>query len=164
MDTLTDEVERALTAELYYLAVVFALTLPDICAALESADGETAGWKYQAWCDTWLIPSYPELNSRDLWSMRCGVVHQGRLGHPNLQYARILFTIPNRQQNVFHRNIANGALNLDVIIFCRDVSRAVEQWYIAKQSDLNVVANLPNLVQYRAQGLAPYMVGMPLIA
>lgn len=164
MDTLRDDIERALSAQLYYLAVVSTLGLPDICAALESADGATTGRKYQAWCDSWLIPSYPELTSQDLYSMRCGVVHQGRLGHPKMQYARVLFTVPNANRNVFHRNIINDALNLNVVMFCRDMNRTVGQWYAAKHDDANVLANLPRLVRFHEQGLAPYMVGMPLIA
>lgn len=164
MDVLTDEIERALAAGLYYLAILGALALPDICAALESANGRTTSTKYMAWCDTWLIPSYPQLNSQDLYSMRCGVLHQGRLGHPRSQYARILFTLPNVSNNVFHQNIINDALNLDAVTFCRDMNSAVARWYTAQQHDSHVLANLPQLIQYRAQGLAPYMVGMPLIS
>ena len=164
MDTITDEIERAITAQLYYLGVFFALSLPDVCAALESADGTTSGRKYQAWCDAWFLPSYPVLTSQDLYSMRCGMVHQGRLGHPNMQYARVLFTVPNVARNVFHCNILNDALNLDATVFCRDMIQAVNQWYAAKQDEPSVVANMPRLIQFYPQGLAPYMVGMPLIA
>lgn len=164
MDVITKEIERALSSGLYYLAVITTLSLPDMCAALESDDGTTSGQKYKSWCDAWLLPSYPMLTSGDLYSMRCGVVHQGRLGHPRMQYARILFTLPNPNRNVFHRNVINDALNLDVVIFCRDMVRAVEQWYAAKHNDPNVVANLPRLMRHHERGLAPYMVGMPLIA
>jgi len=81
-----------------------------------------------------------------------------------MQYSRVLFTVPNTQRNVFHNNIINDALNLDVIQFCRDVTEAAKHWYVAKHGDPNVIANLPNLVRYRPSGLSPYMVGMPLIA
>lgn len=164
MNVLTEEIDRALSAELYYLALVLTLSLPDVCAALESADGQTNALKYKAWCDTWVSPAYPQMTSVDLYSMRCGVVHQGRLGHPKMQYARVLFTLPNAHNNVFHQNIINDALNLDAVIFCRDMAGAVARWYAAKQNDPNVTANLPRLVQFHEHGLAPYMVGMPLIA
>lgn len=164
MDVLTKEIDRALSAELYYLAIVTTLSLPDVCAALESANGTTSGRKYQAWCDRWFLPSYPELTSLDLWSMRCGVLHQGRFGYGNMQYARVLFTLPNTDNNVFHRNVLNDALNLDVVRFCRDMTQAVSQWYEAKQDDPNVQTNLPRLVQFHPQGLVPYLVGVPLIS
>lgn len=86
------------------------------------------------------------------------------MGHPDMQYSRVLFTIPNPQQNVFHNGITEDALNLYTPIFCQDVLTAVEQWYEAQRNDPNVIANLPRLVQYREHGLTPYMVGVPLIA
>ena len=81
-----------------------------------------------------------------------------------MQYARVLFTVPNVNRNVFHNNILNDALNLDLTIFCRDMVQSVSRWYEAKQADPNVIANMPRLLKYRENGLAPYMVGIPLIA
>lgn len=163
METIIKEIESALAAGVYYLALICTLSLPDVCAALESPAGTTSGRQYKAWYSAWLT-SHPEITGDDLYSLRCGVLHQGQLGHPDCQYARILFTIPNAAGNVFHRNIIDDALNLDVVTFCRNMIDAVSRWYAANQNDPNVQRNLPRLVQYHAQGLAPYMVGMPLIA
>lgn len=161
---ITDEVEKALRANLYYLAVVSALTLPDICSSLESESGSTSSPQYRAWYERWLFPKYNDLTPEDVWSLRCGVIHQGRFGHPRMQYSRVLFTLPNPQNNYFHNNILNDALNLDASTFCRDMVAAVGQWHEAKQGDANVKANLPRLLRLYPTGLAPYMVGMPLIA
>ena len=81
-----------------------------------------------------------------------------------MEYSRVLFTIPNAQNNVFHNNVLNDALNLDVTIFCQDVIGAAINWYRVNAKNPHVVANLPSLVRMRPQGLAPYMVGIPLIA
>ncbi|MDP2694408.1 MAG: hypothetical protein Q8O58_06035 [Gallionella sp.] len=164
MEIILNEIDRALDAGLYYLAIAMALTIPDICAALESQNGETSGPKYKAWYTANLGAQYPNVTDADCWSLRCGVLHQGRCGHQNMQYGRILFTIPNAQNNVFHNNIINDALNLDAVRFCHDVVACARLWYARKQNDPVVQSNLPNLVQLRPQGLAPYMVGMPLIA
>lgn len=164
MDIITREVKRAIEARLYYVAVVLTLTLPDICAALESENGETTGPKYKAWCERWLGPSYPMLNGEDLWTLRCGVLHQGRLGHPKMSYSRVLFTVPNPQGNYFHNNLMNDALNLDLVTFCGDMLGAVSQWWDKNKDGKNVAANWPLLLQYRENGLAPYMTGTPLIA
>ena len=164
MDVLKREVEGALDARLYYLAVMFSLTLPDICAALESPSGTTNGARYKAWYETWLASAYSMLTADDMWSLRNGVVHQGKLGHPKMQYSRVLFTVPSAQQNVFHNNIINDALNLDAPTFCRDILAAVDRWYAAMSEDPNVQSNLPRLIQYREHGLPPYLSGMPLIA
>ena len=164
METILQEIDRALDAGLYYVAVAMVLTLPDICAALESHNGQSSGPKYKAWYNANLATKYPNITDDDCWSLRCGVLHQGRCGHPGMQYDRILFTIPNLQNNVFHNNILNEALNLDAIRFCRDVVTCARQWFDANLNSCNVQANLPNLVQLRPGGLAPYMVGIPLIA
>ena len=164
METILSEIELAIKAGLYYLAVAMALTLPDICAALESEDGHTTRAKYKAWYSANLAEKYPRMTDVDCYSLRCGVLHQGRCGHPNSQYGRVIFTIPNAQQNFFHNNIINDALNLDAPQFCADVVRSVREWFVGSQHLVNVQANLPNLVRFRPLGLPPYMVGMPLIA
>jgi len=164
MDTILGEIEKALDAQLYYLAVASALSLPDICSALESPSGTTSGNQYKAWYEAWLAAQYPRITADDIYSLRCGVVHQGRFGHPKMQYSRILFTIPNVNQNVYHNNLMNDVLNLDAPWFCRDVIKSVMKWYEAKKDDPNVKQNLPRLLRLHPNGLAPYMVGMPLIA
>lgn len=165
MEMILREIERANQAGLHYLAVAMALTVPDICAALESPDGQTSGTRFKAWYNANLANRYPNITDNDFWSLRCGVIHQGRYGrHGNMQYARVIFMVPNRQNNVFHNNILNDALNLDAVWFCQDVVESARAWFASKRCDPTVEANLPKLVQFRPEGLAPYMVGMPLIA
>lgn len=164
MDSIFHEIERALQAGLYYMAVSMALTIPDICAALESEDGETSARRYKAWCNANLANRYPRITDVDMYSLRCGVVHQGRFGHPQMQYARIIFTIPNAQRNVFHDNILNDALNLDAVTFCNDVIEAARKWFADQHNNPVVTQNAQRLVQFRPRGLAPYVVGIPLIA
>jgi len=164
METILGEIQKALDAGLYYLAVASALSLPDVCSALESPTGMTSGNQYKAWYDTWLASRYPNLTADDIYSLRCGVVHQGRFGHPKMQYSRVLFTIPNANRNVYHNNILNDALNLDAPRFCQDIVESVSAWYESKKNDPNVTQNLPRLLRLHPNGLPPYMVGMPLIA
>ena len=164
LHTLLDNIQGCLGAGIYYAALVTALTIPEICAALESDGGWGGNQKYKNWYHDYLGDKYPNLTPDDCYALRCSVLHQGKLGRPNMQYSRVLFTIPNRQRNVFHNNICNDALNLDVSIFCNDVIAAAQAWYEVKRDDPFVLANLPNLVRDRPEGLSPYMVGMPLIA
>jgi hypothetical protein len=164
MSTILGEIQKALDAGLHYLAVASALSLPDVCAALESPTGTTSGAQYKAWYDAWLAPLYPNITGDDIYSLRCGVVHQGRFGHPKMQYSRVLFTIPNASRNVFHNNILDDALNLDAPTFCKDIIASVMKWYEAKKTDPAVEVNLPRLLRLHPNGLPPYMVGMPLIA
>jgi hypothetical protein len=167
MEAIIREIESALQQRFYYLGIATTLTLPDICAALAAPAGSTAGRNqasYEAWYNANLAAKYPTLTASDCYRLRCGVSHQGRFGHPRMQYARALFTVPNAQRNVFHNNIINDALNLDTIIFCSDVIQSIRDWLVANRENATVQANLSHVVQFRPQGLAPYMVGMPLIA
>ena len=167
METILQDIERALQQRFYYLGIAVTLTLPDICAASEQPSGGTKGRNqasYEAWYNDNLAAKYPSLTGADCYRLRCGVSHQGRFGHPRMQYSRVLFTVPTAQRNVFHNNILNDALNLDTMIFCNDVMASVRAWLVANLNNATVQANLSHIVQFRPQGLAPYMVGMPLIA
>lgn len=164
LKVILSDIQSCLDNGMFYAAIVLALTLPEVCAALESDDGGGTRGKYKKWYDEYLSEVYPRITSTDCYSLRCSVVHQGKLGHPGMKYSRVLFTIPDGRGNVFHNNIINDALNLDAARFCSDVMDAAKRWYAAKQGDPNLLKNLPNLVRYRPKGLAPYMVGMPLIA
>lgn len=46
-----EQIEACLQEKLYLPALASALSLPDICAALESDNGESSGTKYQKWYD-----------------------------------------------------------------------------------------------------------------
>jgi hypothetical protein len=164
MEMILREVEQALSARLYYLAITMTFALPDICAALESADGATNPDRYRAWYDANLAVQYPVITAQDCYCWRCGVLHQGRFGHPGSQYSRIVFTMPNAKRVSIHGVILSDALNLDADQFCRDVVAAVRAWFAAKGNDSNVRANYPRLVQFRPDGLLPYIKGLPVIA
>jgi hypothetical protein len=80
METILEEIERALAAELWYAAIVMALTLPDICASLEAVpnarpDGQRA--RYQSWVRRYGT-YHLGVGDEDCWSLRCGVVHEGK--------------------------------------------------------------------------------------
>ncbi len=58
MDDILDQIRRASSAQLYYVALFTALALPDICGALESDDGHANKKRYIDWCDRYLMPKY----------------------------------------------------------------------------------------------------------
>lgn len=167
MDAIIQEVDKALRARLYYLAVMMALALPDICAALESPSGETSGHNAQAykdWFDANLSSRFKNFTAADCYSMRCGVVHQGRFGHRNMQYSRVIFMLPDGRGTTFHDCVLNDAYFYTVEEFCREIINGVREWFALHQTDPNVIANLPRLVQVHPTGLSPYVLGQPVIA
>jgi hypothetical protein len=164
MNTLLGEIQRALTMRLYYLAILMALHIPDVCGALEAADGQAKPDRYKTWYRKWLAPKYPLITEDDIYCLRCGVLHQGRFGHPGSQYDRVLFSLPDGRRTILHNNLFENALQLDAAIFCNDVIEAARARESAKQNESIVKANLQRLVQYYPNGLKPYIVGIPIIA
>jgi hypothetical protein len=170
VDTILNEIEGALECGLYYLAVTSALTLPDICAALESPNGTTSKQSYKAWYDTWLAPKYPSIASGDMYTLRCAVVHEGTLGHShsNMQYVRIVFVLTDGAPHCgfFYGNAGEEeyALSVHAGRFCKDIIDSVRQWYEAKKGDPNVIQHFPKLLQFRPDGIPPHIVGLPVIA
>jgi hypothetical protein len=170
MEIILKQIDAALESGLYYLAVATTLTLPDICAALESRNGATTPDRYKAWYEKWLGEEYPIITADDMYALRCGVSHQGRAGRRGVDYSRIVFVIPHVSQtpaSSWHRQISDQAgervLCLDAAFFCTDVMKSVQRWYADRANDPNVLANLPRLLQYRPRGLPPHFVG-PVIA
>lgn len=163
MESLTDEIKNALRAKLWYAALVLTLTLPDVCAALETVDGRSTPERYKAWYNAWLKKKYDGLVSADdLYFLRCGVAHQAKFKHAAMQYKRIFFSLrPNGQ--FFHKNVLDEALNLDLMWFCKDVVESAEEWFFQKKADYCVQANLTNLVQFHPHGVLPYLPDVPAV-
>jgi hypothetical protein len=166
LEAVLSEIDRAIRAELYYLAVAMTLTLPDICAALENEKAFSGKNEYKQWYLDNLAHKFPYMSDSDCYSLRCGVVHKGNLGlkTKGSSFTRVIFTIPHARRSRWHNCVADDALQFDAVLFCHDFMSGVRDWYSKACDDPTVQSNLPNLLQFRPQGLPPYMVGMPVIA
>lgn len=169
MFDLLNQVERAVQAKAYYLALFASLTIPDICGAMETDDGAAKKSRYIKWFDKYVAPAYtisgkPTFCGTTCYKYRCAMLHQGRAQHEELGFSRILFVEPGATNNVFHNNILNDALNIDVSIFCRDVVDGAKSWLKEAEMTANFQKNYPHFMQRYPNGLAPYIVGVPVIA
>jgi hypothetical protein len=166
MESILYEIRQALSNNLYYAAIMLSVGMPDVCAALESDDGYTKQEEYKRWFRQWFQPKYPLLTEDDMYCLRCGMFHRGRLNdpRPGLTYDRIVFTLPTANQLVVQRGVMNGALFTDANRFCLDMMDSVNAWYLANEEHPNVRRNIMQCVQYRVTGLKPYIVGVPVIA
>lgn len=164
METVLNEIEKALAAKLYYIALMLTFALPDICAALEAEDGRTSRGRYKAWYEKNLAPKFSFLSSDDCYSLRCGVVHQGRFGIAGSDYARAVFVLPGTGKPVFDDCKMGDAFVSNADVFCRNVIQSIREWFAVAQDTDNVKKNLPQLIRVHPEGFAPYIVGMPLIA
>lgn len=160
MDQYIREIKSAVDGEAWMLALTATLALPDICAALQSSDGKTTGKKYKAWVECWLGDKYPTLDADEIYKIRCSLLHQGRTS--GVSYSRVIFVAPFNG-NVFHNNVLNDALNLDLPTFCKDVLEAVETWRTKTSDNPTVLKNMDSMIQWYPNGLPPYVQGTPVL-
>jgi len=164
MQDLLQQIRSANEYRLYYVALFSSLALPDICGALEAADGMASKARYIQWFDQHVAPRYHGfLDGETCYQFRCSMLHQGTTHHPQSRYSRVLFVEPGTLGLVMHNNVLNDALNIDVRIFCEDLCSAVEAWLPAAQQMPHFQANATKFVRRYPSGLPPYIVGLPVI-
>ncbi|WP_144708763.1 MULTISPECIES: hypothetical protein [unclassified Aminobacter] len=163
LETIIDEIDRALDSGFYYLAVAATLTLPDICVSLVDGDRrKKRGERYAKWCDKNLGDNFAYVTGNDLWSLRCGASHSGRFGGLDHNVGRVIFSLPGT--GVFVNCLFNDAYFYSVSDFCRNFMADVRKWYAKHADDENVRKHMERMVQYRPDGIAPYVEGAPVLA
>jgi hypothetical protein len=82
MDHLLFEMKTLLDNGMWFSSLTIALTIPDICASLESSNGNTNGELYARWFDTYVANRYQDsLTGKDVYKLRCAYLHQGIFNH-----------------------------------------------------------------------------------
>src|SRR5436305_15335491 len=94
IDAVLQDIERALDAGLFYLAIIVCLMLPDKCAALESEDGRTNPNRYKAWYTKHAKAQAGGVDPDECYSLRCGMTHQSKMQIKKGVANRVVFTIP----------------------------------------------------------------------
>lgn len=138
MDRFTSAIRQSLENKNWYAALYLSLTLPDICARLESDNSKSNGAKYAAWFDEYLSDMYRRkiggnptphvfISGNDCYALRCSMLHEGGTDVATQRCREVLekfhFTVVGAHCNQF-----NSVLQLDVPTFCNDVCKAVEDW------------------------------------
>ncbi|MFN0007018.1 MAG: hypothetical protein ACKVXR_03845 [Planctomycetota bacterium] len=157
-----DDMDNCRKAGAWWCLLHVVLCLPDICAALESADGETKGKRYKAWCDKYV--NEPWLTGNELYQIRCRVLHQGRAKADRMgRYDRFAFGHPS-SHFTDHFRLEAGCLHVDVECLMNDVLAAVDRWIAdieaspSSASARHVAAHLPALVRV-TEVRVPFVVG-----
>lgn len=161
---LLNEINAAAANGLPFLAVAMTVALPDICVSLQSADGRTKSQRYKAWCEANLPrEKFSFVTADDLYSMRCGVLHNGRFGDLQHNVARVIFALPGGRATFVNCQM-DDAYVYSIVDFCRIFTEAVRAWFERHKTDPVIAANLPRLMQYREGGISPYILGPTVIA
>jgi hypothetical protein len=165
VDEMIRQIRAASQAGLYYMALLGALSLPDICGALVSSNGQASGSKYKAWLRDY-VPD--QASSAELiYGLRCSLLHQGR-AHPHGSKFPIAFVQPSPGVGQVH-NLQivvddKPVFWLSIPIFVEEVTRGVEAWFKEFGGSDTVARNMEKFVRIRPEGLPPYVAGTPVIA
>ena len=182
MRDIIDQLERSLDHPEYFLSLFTALAIPDIGGALDSADGVASGERYKEWYERWVRPQFqrtvmsriPEharghvklenpLTGDACYRFRCSLLHQGTTQHAKSPYSRIIFVEPGATTNTFHYNTLNDALNIDVASFCREIIAGAREWLDGVEGTERYKSNYDKFARRYPNGLAPYIVGVPVV-
>jgi len=162
MDELIAQIRLAATAGLYYLALFGALSLPDICGALNSKEGTASASKYK----DWLRNNVPEqANDADvIYGLRCSLLHQGK-AMPHGGVFPLAFTFPPGGQIHNLSTVVNGQQVgwLSIPLFVEEVTLGAERWLQQFGNTKRVKRNLEKFARLRPEGLPPHVQG-PVIA
>jgi len=160
-----DQLRVALEHNLYYLALMGCLVIPDVCGALSSEDGEAKRERYVDWYNKYMSEMCGFFDGQDCYSFRCSMLHQGSTMNPRSSYSRILFLEPgaDRRNLILHCNVLNDALNLDVKIFCNTMIEAAERWLDEVSGTELFKTNFNKFIRRYPNGFSPYIVGTPVI-
>ena len=120
---LLNQIKQASDTKLYLLSLTAVVALPDICVSLESTEGRSNGVAYRAWCAANVGGVFPFITPDDLYSMRCGVVHNGTLSGMKHDVKRVIFVPPAGVSIV--GNFAGDAYIYSAVEFCQTFCIAV---------------------------------------
>jgi hypothetical protein len=157
---MIDQIRRARDQGLYYLALLGALTLPDICAGLAAADGKTSGPKYRSWVEANAPGQRNE--AALLWGLRCSVLHQGRM-HPDGQSFRVAAGAEGELHNLSTEINGDRIGWLSIPMLVDEVTEGAERWFAQYGQTNTVQKNLEKFARLRPEGLPPHFSG-PVIA
>jgi hypothetical protein len=171
MRTLISQTRKALESELYYVALLSSLAVPDIAGALESTNGQASGKRYAAWYESWVRPRLKESRGREnplsgsaCYGFRCAMLHQGRSQRNNDQYRHIMFVEPGHPNYGIHYCLMGGnALLIQLDEFVQEVLRGCELWLENVEGSEPFESNYAGFARHHPHGLAPYVVGVPVV-
>lgn len=160
LEQLITEIRASALSGNWVLALHGTLALPDICSAIEHGEDRKNGLCYGDWVKKYLSRKYPDLDPQELWKMRCNMLHAG---HTHMKtYKRVIFVAPGPARFLGAGEI-DDALVLDIWEFTGEVTDGVRRWEKDVKNNPTVAANAQRLVRWHPDGLAPYVVGIPIL-
>jgi hypothetical protein len=156
-----DEMDRCVAGKCYWALLHLVVVVPDICGALEAADGAATRAGYIDWCQRMFPPAPPApLTPIERYELRCVVLHQGRTLASRGRYTYYKFVPPSPPGVRAHGiQMASDQITLGVVEVAEETKRALRDWFqdlqdpAVAQRHARVAQNLPTLVTVKAQPL-----------
>jgi hypothetical protein len=177
MQGLIDSIDQSLATGNWYAALAVALTIPDVCASLEAADGLATGPRYAAWFDKYLGAKYydafiPEnqITGGDCYALRCSLLHNASDDITSQRARKMqerfrfrpngphLAGVTNVQVSVVtgagvSSRVFPNQLGLSVRRFCEDLRDAARTWLADVAGNALVQQRLSELMQIHPDGI-----------
>ena len=99
---------------------------------------------FKKWIDTYFIPiterriDHAILNSTDIYSLRCKILHEGTLNIKNPDLTRIIFSTGGSHRNkliVNNNQISITEIQLNPLLFVEEIVICIEKWISNKQPE-----------------------------
>lgn len=158
IEELIKQIRAASSQGLYYLALLGALTLPDICGALGSENGRASGSKFK----TWVKKNVPgqAASAEMIYGLRCSLMHQGQ-AMPQGSHFPIAFMAPGAGQLHNLSTVVGedqvGWLSIEAVV--DEMTIGAERWLQKFGSTQTVIRNLEKFARLRPEGLPPHVRG-----
>lgn len=171
-ESILADMNRALEANLFYPALVVALTIPDVCAGLALDDTQFLNQAtYAAFVNKYAPPKGSEdalgVNGIECYRLRGGIIHRGNAaGHPFSGLTHVMFTVPESggyQHDITIIMEPYKGLLLDLPQFCAAMEIAARRWLEEHQDNQKVRENVSRLLSTRPNGLPPILDGQMVI-
>jgi len=161
---MQDEILKAIDAGLNSVPIFMSAAIPDMCAALESDDGRSTAVKYQAWFEKWAAHRMSLMTAEDCYSLRCGLIHQGRLGGLKGAVSRVVFPLPNPAFVTLANCKFNDVYVYDISRFCSDMISSSNDWWQASKDNSTVLKNAQHVLKVHPTGWGNAISGLPVLA
>ncbi len=127
---LLNQIEKCLQADLYYVAIMTSLVIPDIGGAVDSANGKTDQKKYVNWFDKYAKRAYMGkvgLSGGQCYYLRCSMLHQGITEHKKIKARFVSFESLNIPPNFISID-TNKEVMIEPKNFCNSMIYAAYNW------------------------------------
>lgn len=168
IDVIIHDMQRCIDNKLYYPAILVALTIPDICAAMELPKNvHVRKTHYVSFVDRYTTWRTLGCNGEICYQLRSGLVHRASLARASdVNYTHVIFTIPETKL-VLHglalEHADKVARLINLIDFCESMKNALINWFHENKNKEIVLNNIQHVFRYCPWGLRPFVAGAPVV-